>query len=73
MTQLLPSFSLNRTDAGLQRDLEDPGHSFPDGFEIFHSLGWHSLVDGGIVMAKSIWLYGRPWATSCSARSSPVT
>ena len=50
MAQLSPSLNLARQDAGLFREfdvLERLHDSLPDGYEIFHSVDWHS-VHGGI-------------------------
>lgn len=49
MAQISPSLLKHRADAGLARELavlEDLQQCLPDGFEIFHSVGWHSLLDG---------------------------
>jgi len=49
MAQLSPGIPTHRTDAGLARELavlEDLCACLPEGFEVFHSVGWHSLVDG---------------------------
>lgn len=50
MAQLSPTLNLARQDAGLYRELdvlERLRDSLPDGYEIFHSVDWHS-VDGGM-------------------------
>lgn len=49
MAEISPCFPLKRTDAGLQRELavlENLSQCLSDSFESFHSVGWHSLVDG---------------------------
>lgn len=49
MAQLSPRIPTHRTDAGLARELavlEDLRTCLPEAFEVFHSVGWHSLVDG---------------------------
>ena len=49
MAQLSPSLSQIRHDTGLYRELdvlERLQDSLPDGYEIFHSVDWHSVRDG---------------------------
>ena len=49
MAQLSPSLNLIRQDAGLFRELdvlERLRDSLPDGYEIFHSVDWHSVHGG---------------------------